>query len=84
MEVLHRLTEMVATQGLLAVSLYADDAMDFLKPTRKDRELMPQPLHTSGYASGLHTNIVQILTDQLACPLKEYQIQYVPLSIWKL
>ena len=40
MEVLHRLVEAAAMQGLLAASLYADDAAVFLKPTRKDRELM--------------------------------------------
>lgn len=84
MEVLHRLVEAAAMQGLLTASLYADDAVVFLKPTRKDRELMLQLLHTFGYASGLHTNIIQILTHHLACPLKEFQIQYVPLSIWKL
>ena len=67
MDPLHRLLSKAIDLGLLSkvcgrllrlrVSMYADDAAVFIKPTKKDMDNLTEILKEFGNATGLHTNI---------------------------
>jgi hypothetical protein len=109
-DILSRLVEKASDEGRLQplstrqlrhrISLYADDAVVFLKPEAADIALTTELLKLFGKASGLHTNIqkssvapircdahiIEATKELLSCEFVEFPCRYLwlPLSINKL
>lgn len=109
MEPLHRLFEYATAAGLLTplartglrqrVSMYADDAMIFLKPKELDLQACAAILNMFGHASGLKINLqkssalpirctqehMQLVSELLGCVSTSFPCRYLglPLSIRK-
>lgn len=110
MEQLHRLFSLASERGLFAplartglhqrMSIFADDAMIFLKPDEGELQLCLSILDTFGHASGLRVNLaktlavpircsedqIRLVTEALGCPIGAFPCKYlgIPLSIRKL
>ena len=77
MDPLHRLFSKATDLGLLSkvggrilhfhVSMYADDAAVFIKPTKKDIDNLAQILIEFGNTTGLHTNINKTTVTPICC-----------------
>ena len=77
MDPLHRLFSKATDLGLLSkvrgrllrfrVSMYADDAAVFIKPTKKDIDNLAQILIEFGNTTGLHTNINKTTVTPISC-----------------
>ena len=110
MDCLAMLIDKAVTAGILGpigsqqlpfrLSLYADDAILFINPCRKEVLALTQILKLFGEATGLHTNFakssvsticcngidLQELLQDLGCPIKEFPCTYLgmPLTDKKL
>ncbi|WVZ65991.1 LOW QUALITY PROTEIN: hypothetical protein U9M48_015270 [Paspalum notatum var. saurae] len=51
------LSKITRARERLWTSMYADDAIIFIKPEKRELENLAAPLHVFGEATGLHTNI---------------------------
>ncbi|ONM30676.1 hypothetical protein ZEAMMB73_Zm00001d040162 [Zea mays] len=110
MDVLNLLIQKASDEGLLQqlssgtlhhrLSLYADDAVVFLRPVASDISLVLEILRLFGEASGLKTNVLKSsvfpircteddlmrVQASLPCPISDFPCQYLglPLSLGKL
>ena len=110
MDLLHRLLSRATDLGLLSkvggwllrfrVSMYADGAAVFNKPTKKDMDNLTEILKEFGNAIGLHTNINKSTVTPISCanididhlfqtlpmPRANFPIKYLglPLSVRRL
>ena len=74
---LHRLLQIATERGLLSklndraarfsVSMYADDAVIFLKPTARDVSNIKELLINFGLVTGLHTNLQKTSVTPIGC-----------------
>lgn len=107
MDVLHRLFQKAAQEGVLRrmvtpeikfqCSLYADDAILFIRPTVQEANTVKEILSIFGQSSGLHTNLAKCsitaiyggkdtmpqIVSILGCQVQQFLIKYLglPLSI---
>lgn len=77
LDLLHRLLSQSDGPGMLgkigghsvcfSVSMYADDAAIFIKPTKKDIDNLVELLKEFGNTTGLHTNITKTTVTPICC-----------------
>lgn len=94
------LAELSGQCGGSKTSLYTDDAVIFLKPQHNDSNIVCLLFQIFGDATRLRTNILKssvtpircseaevvAIAQHLACPIKEFPIQYpgIPFPNWML
>jgi hypothetical protein len=105
MDILHRLFQKAAQDGVLKkmapteikfqCSLYADDAILFIRPSTQEARAVKEILHIFGLTTGLHTNLAKCsvtdiyggneilpeIVSILGCQVKPFPLKYLGLPL---